>query len=305
VNDVCFMITPLGHEGTAIRKRADDLFDYVIEPAARSVGLRAERPDRIHLPGLITEQIIEHILDDRIVVADCHGWNVNVFYELSLRHVIGKPVIHLIAPNDVMPFDAYDARAIPVDHHDLASAKAAEELLRNQMQEMLEPEYRQRTPIARAIQWHDVGGEQRHQSDDGAAAFRLVADELREINARLATLEFGASPSSSMIVGVPVAIALTASPAVVAADGTSATIRAKITDALGVNVPDGEQVVWTIDGPGTLDRTTSLTIGGSASVMVTPFVARSRGRLAVMCSAPKTGASTWIYVDYVPVDRER
>lgn len=55
----CFFIAPIGQENSEIRARSDQLFSYVIKPAARQLGYDAIRGDHIHQPGMINSQVIE------------------------------------------------------------------------------------------------------------------------------------------------------------------------------------------------------------------------------------------------------
>ena len=45
--------------------------------------------------------------------------NPNVFYELALRHAIGKPIVHLIRKADKVPFDVANFRTITLDDTDM------------------------------------------------------------------------------------------------------------------------------------------------------------------------------------------
>ena len=48
------------------------------------------------------------------MIADITDENPNVFYELAIRNAIKKPVIVFRRPEQVMPFDIYDKRAISI-----------------------------------------------------------------------------------------------------------------------------------------------------------------------------------------------
>jgi len=50
------------------------------------------RADKISEPGIITTQIIGHIVDAELVIADLTDKNPNVFYELAIRHAIRNPI---------------------------------------------------------------------------------------------------------------------------------------------------------------------------------------------------------------------
>lgn len=70
------------------------------------------RADEIDDEGLITNQIIEHLLDDDLVIADLTDLNPNVFYEVAVRHAARKPIVHLITRGQEIPFDVANMRAI-------------------------------------------------------------------------------------------------------------------------------------------------------------------------------------------------
>jgi len=92
----CFIIAPIREEDSEQRIRSDKVLKHIIKPAVEKYELRAIRADHISSPGMITSQIIQHILKDRIVIADLTDHNPNVFYELALRHAFRKPVIQII-----------------------------------------------------------------------------------------------------------------------------------------------------------------------------------------------------------------
>jgi hypothetical protein len=128
---ICFVIAPIGKEGSDVRVRSDQVLKHIIKPAANECGYETVRADQISEPGLITSQVIQHVVDDPLVIADLTGWNPNVFYELSLRHALKRPVVQIIQANEVIPFDIAASRTIHVDHHDLDSvAKAKDEIVR-------------------------------------------------------------------------------------------------------------------------------------------------------------------------------
>ncbi|MBN2209187.1 MAG: hypothetical protein JW759_07815 [Candidatus Coatesbacteria bacterium] len=93
---VCFVIAPIGDPDSDVRKRSDQVVKHVIHPALKPLGYEAVRADQISEPGMITTQIIQHIIDDALLIADLSGRNPNVFYELAIRHALRKPYMQLI-----------------------------------------------------------------------------------------------------------------------------------------------------------------------------------------------------------------
>lgn len=111
----CFVISPIGEEGTAIRAHADDVFDYIIKPAMTECGIEAWRSDHLHEPGKISEQMFRAILNEDLCVALLTGYNPNVFYELAVAQCAGRPVIILAEKGQELPFDIRDLRCVYYD----------------------------------------------------------------------------------------------------------------------------------------------------------------------------------------------
>jgi nucleoside 2-deoxyribosyltransferase len=107
-----FFITPLGGDASDIRRATDGLIDAVIEPVLRKHNIILVPPHKIKNPGNITRQIVRHILDSDLVIANLTGLNANVMYELAIRHAKRKPVIVIAEKGTVLPFDIAAERTI-------------------------------------------------------------------------------------------------------------------------------------------------------------------------------------------------
>src|SRR5262245_13665822 len=74
---VCFYITPIGSEESEERKHSDLFLNAIVEPALKDQGLKVIRADQIGASGMITSQILEHILKARLVIVDLSFHNPN------------------------------------------------------------------------------------------------------------------------------------------------------------------------------------------------------------------------------------
>lgn len=117
----CFYITPIGEEGSEQRQHSDLFLSSIVEPALAAFGLTVIRADAIDKPGMITRQVIEHILRARLVIADLSFHNPNVFYELALRHATRLPVVQIVRNGDSVPFDVGQMRTIKIDNSTIYS----------------------------------------------------------------------------------------------------------------------------------------------------------------------------------------
>src|ERR1051325_300073 len=87
----CFVIGPIDKPGTEVRRRSDNLLHYIIKEVLMAEPLKfdaVERADEMATPGLITNQVIERVVNADLVVADLAGLNPNVMSELALRHAL-------------------------------------------------------------------------------------------------------------------------------------------------------------------------------------------------------------------------
>ena len=147
----CFVIAPIGEADSEIRKRSDQVFNHVITPAVKEFGYDPLRADHISEPGLISSQVIQHIVNDPLVVADLTGRNPNVFYELALRHALRSPLVQIIQAGEQIPFDVAGMSTIYVDHQDLDSVAKAKEAIVKQVKTIEKKSADIETPISVSI----------------------------------------------------------------------------------------------------------------------------------------------------------
>jgi hypothetical protein len=100
---------------------------------------------------MITSQVIQHLVDDDLVVADLTGRNPNVFYELAIRHAVRKPIVQIIQIGEPIPFDVSQSRTIQVDHHDLDSVARCRDDLVKQIHSVENDPTDVDTPVSVAI----------------------------------------------------------------------------------------------------------------------------------------------------------
>lgn len=109
----CFIITPIGDSASDTFRMAKGVIESVIKPVLTQNGYDDIKPSyEINQTGMINTQIISRIMDDDLVIANLTGNNPNVMYELCLRHVTAKPIIHICQSGTVLPFDIKDNRTI-------------------------------------------------------------------------------------------------------------------------------------------------------------------------------------------------
>jgi hypothetical protein len=110
-----FVISPIGEPGSELRRHADwVLNEIILKACGRAGGSRivVERSDHSSLPGPITSQVINSIVNDAIIFAVLAGDRPNVYYELAVALAAARPVILLRHDQETTHFDVKDFRAI-------------------------------------------------------------------------------------------------------------------------------------------------------------------------------------------------
>lgn len=187
---LCFVISPIGEPDSETRKRSDQVLRHVVRPAASSCGYRAVRADEIDKPGMITSQVIQHVVNDALVVADLTERNPNVFYELAIRHALRKPLVQIIRKGEAIPFDVAGTRTIYVDHKDLDSVESAKNEIIEQIKALEKDSSDIETPISISLDLQllrqSEKPEERSLADLVAAVVELRAS-LSKIELRVGT----------------------------------------------------------------------------------------------------------------------
>ena len=190
----CFVISPIGTEGSDARWKSDRVLKYIIGHTLES-RYSVERADDIKRPGVITVQVIQNLLAAPLVVADLSDHNPNVYYELAIRHAAKKPVVHMIAKGQEAPFDVAPMRYISFDIRDPESVEKAQGELRDQVQ-AIEGGAEVLTPIQFAqIFAHDIGLTAPESTNSALAALLAAMENISlELVALRQTVSGSAQP---------------------------------------------------------------------------------------------------------------
>jgi len=203
---IAFVISPIGEPNSSERKRADQILEHVIEPVVSKLGYKAIRADNIPKPGVITTQVIEHIINAPLVIADLTGHNPNVFYELAVRHAIKKPVIQIIQKGEKIPFDVSTQRTIQINHTDLDSVAEAKKKLERQMKAVKKDPSLVDSPISMAVNFQFMkqsGNPERKAIAELRGTVQVVNHKVDEILRQLTTRNERLFSQSSPLISFP------------------------------------------------------------------------------------------------------
>lgn len=138
----CFIITPIGNKNSDVFRRAKGVIESAIKPVLMEYGFVDVKPTyEINVSGMINTQIINRIIEDDLVIVNLTDNNPNVMYELCLRHVVAKPIIHICENGTELPFDIKDNRTVFYED-DMLGVEELKEKVRLFLDEMVyEKEY--------------------------------------------------------------------------------------------------------------------------------------------------------------------
>jgi hypothetical protein len=143
----CFVVSPIGDHNSTTRARANEVLEFIIKPATEKCGYQAIRADEMAEPGVITTDMIRHLLDAELVIADLTERNPNVFYEVGVRHAFHKPII-LISEEKNIPFDLQGLRHIEFNHTNLTSSADCTKQIENHIRAIEADPSKLANPIA-------------------------------------------------------------------------------------------------------------------------------------------------------------
>jgi hypothetical protein len=182
----CFIISPFGDDNTSTRRATEGLIKAVIRPVLSELGFFVISSLDIDTPGSITDQVIKHLLNDDMVIANLTDLNPNVMYELAVRHAKRLQVVSLVRFGTKLPFDITSERTI-FYNDDMAGVIELREKLKSAVESSLKEE-RQDNPIYRAIK--DEYIIQNIAKEEDKDVMKYILKELQELSSRMPSRAF-------------------------------------------------------------------------------------------------------------------
>jgi hypothetical protein len=180
---LCFIVGPIGSPGEPVNDHANFLLEYIIKPVmADFPEYRVVRQDENTTPGMIDTQIIVALRDADLVIADLSHLNPNALYEIGIRHMVSKPIIHMQLQDQRIPFDLSLYKTVKFSLVNPATIAAARALLKAQVTEAIAEGHEPDNPVTRAL-----GQQQLKQT--ASPELKVIADSLQSLAARVAALE--------------------------------------------------------------------------------------------------------------------
>ena len=194
-----FVIMQVGEKDSVARKRADEVFKYIISPVLEEASIEPYRSDLDLTPGQISPQMLKKLLEADLVVADLTGQNPNVFYELGIVHSFARPVIALADSIRLLPFDAKDERVIELGEYSgslaVEQAESGKDQLRKVLAIVRAADYRPASPLADVAASRSL--DQLAPDNPLAAEMASIKEVVKEIQRDLNALSSALRPPSN------------------------------------------------------------------------------------------------------------
>lgn len=174
---IAFIIARIGDAGSPERRRIDGLLKALFEPVLKNLGFKPLPSHRIAEPGSINRQIIEHLLNDNLVICDLTFNNPNVMYELAVRHAVQKPVVTIAEEGTPVPFDVFDQRT-----DTFVNDPYGIEEFKPRLEEIIKAALKQEerdNPISRVVGYKSIVRQAEAAEDD---AQRYILDQLNRLS---------------------------------------------------------------------------------------------------------------------------
>jgi hypothetical protein len=147
---LCFVVSPIGKAYSEVRTHADWVLDGIIRPVMdKFPDFVVKRADDDPRPGLIDTHVIDDLLNADLVIADLSLLNPNVFYEIGIRHMAQKPIIHMQLAHENIPFDVSLYRAVKFSREKFRDLETAKSELEKAVQAVLTEGYQVENPVTR------------------------------------------------------------------------------------------------------------------------------------------------------------
>ena len=148
------------------------------------------RADQIAPPGMIDAQVIQYLLESELVIADLSRENPNAFYEIGIRHMAQRPIIHMQLADEKVPFDVSLYRTLKFSRTRPSDLRKARDELKRAVEAVLADDYKVDNPITRAR------GQIRLE-EEATPSQKVLMEQIRAIQYRLDTIEVRREEPSS------------------------------------------------------------------------------------------------------------
>jgi hypothetical protein len=148
----CLVVSPTGDRDSPEQIHSDWLISEIIEPVVRELpGFVVIRADKYGHAGSIDAQVIHYLLHSELVIADLSTPSPHVFYDIAIRHMARKPIIHMYRVGEKLPFQTSSCYSLAFSRLKPGDLRNARIQLRHAVDVVLDDAYVVVNPISRFL----------------------------------------------------------------------------------------------------------------------------------------------------------
>lgn len=190
---MCFIITPIGQDGSDIRIEIDSIIEEIVEEVLTECGYDYKVSHKIDSTGSINKEVINLIKDSNLAIANLTGLNPNVMYELGVRHTFGKETIIICNENTTLPFDLKDERTI--FYKDTIRGGADLKVRLKSTMDNLNGDGQATNPVYNAVQFKPIKID---NVDDEKGIMKMVLNEMHDVKRMLNNQRFNEKSNKNL-----------------------------------------------------------------------------------------------------------
>lgn len=183
-NNACFFISPIGEQGSEERKHSNKVFEHLIKPALEGSQYKPIRSHDIADSEMITNAVVEYLVESPLVIADLTYDNPNVFYELAIRHAYNRPFIQIMRKDEEIPFDLANTRTVHYGDG-MKDIRKAESEIEEIIQNVENDNKAFENPVSVAENIRDL----KESSDPEEKSMAKVMEDISELKSELIAVE--------------------------------------------------------------------------------------------------------------------
>ncbi len=109
----CFVVGPFDDASNDVRRHAEAVWKYIVRPALLDTEYDPRRIEADQTGGVLTQPLIDGLLDDDLIISVLSFSNPNVYYQTALAHAAARPMVLMIEEGQPVSLDPRGAPLVP------------------------------------------------------------------------------------------------------------------------------------------------------------------------------------------------
>ncbi len=195
---LCLVIGPKGADDSKERVHTEWVLDEIIRPVMAGFPVyQVKWAFEDVRPRLIDAQLINDLLTADLVIADMSHDNPSALYEIGIRHMAQKPIIHIQLADEKMPFELSLYQAIKFSIATPREIRNAREALKAQVAATELDGFQVENPVTKARGTVQL-------KEHATAPGKVLLDQIALMNRRLSELDHTSDDHNSRYITIDI-----------------------------------------------------------------------------------------------------